>query len=291
MCIGRGGLGMVNAQKQFCSFSISCIGFSHLKNGKPCQDHSCHFQDGERVIITACDGHGGDLYIRSQIGSRFASEAICKVFGSIDQQTPISPKKIRLEILCAWNTAVENDLSQNPIREEELKALDERLRFQLRKNPFLAYGTTLHGAMILGDQLCCASIGDGGIFAIRDNSVIPILQSEDEDTVANITHSMCEENAIQHLLVSITDFKEYDSILACTDGTLNPYHSMDNFSRSFALPIIREAKAGNFQEIGRFMNQLGAKLGTGDDVSLAMIFRMEEKPEQEKKPEDPEETK
>ena len=268
------------SDQSVASFSISCIGFSHVKNGKPCQDHSCHFQDGERAIITACDGHGGALYIRSQLGSRFASEAVCKVFGSIGKDTLISPEKIRLEILCAWNTAVENDLSKNPICEEETETLSEEQRFLLQRNPFLAYGTTLHGAMILGDRLFCASIGDGGIFTIQKEQILPIFQNEDEETVANFTHSMCEEHANRHLQVAILDASEHDGILACTDGTLNPYHSLENFSRSFVLPIVREAQKGHFQEINQFMAKLGNEIGTGDDVSLAMIFKMDDKSDQ-----------
>lgn len=270
---------MVNDQN-IASFSISCIGFSHLKGQKPCQDHSCHFQDKDRVIITACDGHGGALYIRSQFGSRFASEAVCKVLGSIEKGASISVERIRLEILCAWNAAVEEDLSQNPIREEEMELLSEEQRFLLGRNPSLAYGTTLHGAMILADRLYCVSIGDGGIFSVRGQTVSPIFQNDDEETVANITHSMCEEHANRYLQVAILDASEYDSILACTDGTLNPYHSLENFSRSFVLPIVREAQKGHFQEINQFMAKLGNEIGTGDDVSLAMIFKMDAKSDQ-----------
>ena len=56
-------------------FNITSIGYSHVKADKVCQDHSLSYFDGERTIITACDGHGGDVYIRSHKGSKFASLA------------------------------------------------------------------------------------------------------------------------------------------------------------------------------------------------------------------------
>lgn len=283
---------MVNQENKspLCAFSISCTGYSHKKSGKPCQDHSCHFQDTDRVIITACDGHGGSLYIRSQIGSRLASEAVCRVFGAIKEDTLVSHEKLRLDLLCTWNAAVEEDLSKHPFVEEELQGLSVEQRFLLEQNPFLAYGTTMHGAMILGNQLYCASIGDGGIFSIIGDEVVPIFEGEDEETVANVTHSMCEEHAGKHLQIAILDLEEGENILACTDGTVNPYHSLSNFGKSFVLPILREAKTGNLPKISQFMALLGDKIGIGDDVSLAMIFHMEEKQEQEEKPENPEET-
>ena len=281
---------MVNDQSApgaLACYSVSCVGFSHLKNGKPCQDYSAHFQDEERVIVTACDGHGGAIYIRSERGSRFASEAICRVFGAIGKGDAVSKDQLRLlrlKLLCEWNDAVEKDLAQDPIRDEEIEALDEDQRFRLRQNPFLAYGTTMHGAMILGDRLFCASIGDGGIFSVINDTVSHLFQSEDEDTVANVTHSMCEEKAEKHLQVDVLDFTpEYDGILLCTDGTLNPYHSMTNFSNSFALPVFRKAREGHLEEVGQYMEKLGGEIGTGDDVSLAIAYR---KQKQTQKPDD-----
>ena len=56
-------------------FNVTSIGYSHVKSGKVCQDFSSSYSDGERTIITACDGHGGEVYIRSHKGSKFASLA------------------------------------------------------------------------------------------------------------------------------------------------------------------------------------------------------------------------
>ena len=65
-------------------FNKSSIGYSHINNKKPCQDYSASYKDNERVIITCCDGHGGAQYIRSQIGSKAASNAVLNVFKSLD---------------------------------------------------------------------------------------------------------------------------------------------------------------------------------------------------------------
>ena len=59
-------------------FNVTSIGYSHVKSGKVCQDFSSSYSDRERTIITACDGHGGEVYIRSHKGSKFASLSILR---------------------------------------------------------------------------------------------------------------------------------------------------------------------------------------------------------------------
>ena len=65
------------------SYHCTSIGYSHIKANKVCQDYSDSCEDEERKIVTACDGHGGALYVRSDRGSRFASEAAISVLKSV----------------------------------------------------------------------------------------------------------------------------------------------------------------------------------------------------------------
>lgn len=57
-------------------FAVSRLGASHVKSGKPCQDASLAWQseDGRFQAIVVADGHGGDTYVRSDVGSRLATE-------------------------------------------------------------------------------------------------------------------------------------------------------------------------------------------------------------------------
>lgn len=58
------------------TFSMTKMGASHVKSGKPCQDYSLNWQseDGGTQVVIICDGHGGETYIRSDRGSRLAAE-------------------------------------------------------------------------------------------------------------------------------------------------------------------------------------------------------------------------
>lgn len=63
------------------SFNCTEIGASHITKGKPCQDYSLSWNSDDRNthIVIVCDGHGGDTYVRSDVGARIAAEVSLKI--------------------------------------------------------------------------------------------------------------------------------------------------------------------------------------------------------------------
>ena len=259
-------------------FTKTNIGYSHIKERKPCQDYSAAYHDEERTIITACDGHGGKPYVRSNVGSRYASSAIMSVFQEVDKSLFYRYThqgicdKLRLQILCEWNALVERHLGEKSFCKRELADLDDEQVFKLKQNPAKAYGTTLQGAMIFGNKLLCVSLGDGGIFLVRKGELYSAFE-EDEETVANFTYSMCQEDAYKYLKVEIFDFSDLDGVLVCTDGVVNPYQSLGNFRDKFVKPICMKLQEGKQAEMDEFITAMGEKIGIGDDVSLAVAMK------------------
>lgn len=262
-------------------FTKTSIGYSHIKSGVVCQDFSATYHDEERTIVTACDGHGGKTYIRSHLGSKFASEAIVKVFSRLhaDTVSKLSADElsdnIRLNILCEWNALVEQHLASHRIADMELQRLSEDERFSLAINPVRAYGSTLNGAMALGDKLICASLGDGGVFLLKDGEAIYAFDEDDNAPVANVTYSLCQEDAYKHLQIGIFDLNWADGVLVCTDGLVNPYQNLANFNKSFVSPTCELAIRGKTIDVVDYVCQLGRQIGIGDDVSLGVIFKQD----------------
>ena len=261
-------------------FTKTSIGYSHLKAGKICQDFSACYHDESRTIVTACDGHGGNLYVRSHLGSRFASDALMQVFTQLQEsdfrryRTEEIAEKLRLQILCAWNGMVERHYSKDPVHRKETRLLSEREAAQLKLNSAKAYGTTLGGAMVFGDKALCASLGDGGAFWLRGGALEPVFpESDEEETVANITYSMCQEDAFHHLKATVCDFADADGIVLCTDGVMGPYRNLANFNESFVKPMTKLLRKGALAQTEEFMNRLGGEIGIGDDVSVAFILK------------------
>ena len=264
-------------------FNKTCIGYSHLKNNKPCQDYSASYKDNERIIITSCDGHGGDQYIRSKYGSKAASEAVMNVFKTInaaflrglDEEKLI--EKIKLLILCEYNKLIEREISVRPIRKKELIGLKEEQVDTLRFNPAKAYGTTLSGVLLYKNKLIVVAIGDTEALVVKKGELIKVFDNSD-DPAGNITYSMCQEDAYQYLRVAILDAKKYDAVFLCTDGLSSPYQSYDNLNKSFIKPTIwRLLNSKSMDFIERSVEKLAFEFGVGDDVSLAFIVNKKTK--------------
>lgn len=258
-------------------FSKSSIGYSHIKEKCQCQDFSAVYKDPERTIITCCDGHGGKKYIRSHIGSHMASNAIINVFNSIHPsffrlKNEEIENKIKLSILCEWNKLVEEQISYKSIKKNELINLDEDEILSLKSNPAIAYGTTLTGALLLGNKLLVVKIGDTECVGIRKGQLIDIFDSSD-DPAANVTYSMCQDDAFFYLKVKVLDFRDLDGIVLCTDGLTSPYQSYDNFKNSFIKPMINKiVETKSLSYIDEFIDEVASQLGVGDDVSLSFIL-------------------
>ena len=259
-------------------FTKTNIGYSHIRENKCCQDYSACYHDEERTIITACDGHGGELYVRSHLGSKFASNAAIKVLKELERSDFYKYSRrdicnnLRLKILCEWNAMVERDLSNKYITRKETVFLNADKLFKLKQNPEKAYGTTLNAAMVFGNKLVCVSIGDGGVFVVRKGQMGEAFQV-DEETVANITHSMCQEDAYEHLSVEIYDFLDLDGVIVCTDGLINPYQSLGNFREKFIKPICLKLQNGEQKEMDKFITTLGEEIGIGDDVTFGIAMK------------------
>lgn len=259
-------------------FTKTAIGYSHIRAGKVCQDYSACYHDDKRTIVTACDGHGGEIYVRSDRGSRFASEAIVNVFKKVEKSALYradrekTEKKLRLEILCEWNALVDRDLSHKSISKRETAGLNEDKIFRLKSDPQVAYGTTLNGAMIFGNKLICASLGDGGCFVFKRGEVFPVFDDNSDENVANLTYSMCQADALDHLSVKIIDLSAADGVIVFTDGLINPYRSLENFGDALVCPVVSKLIAGKTTEISDFITDMGEKIGIGDDVSVGIIL-------------------
>ncbi|MBQ9716172.1 MAG: protein phosphatase 2C domain-containing protein [Clostridia bacterium] len=259
-------------------FAKSATGFSHLKNGARCQDFSCCYHDNERTIVSACDGHGGEVYIRSHLGSKFATKAIIKVLGNIEKNLFYRHTRqeiedyIKLGILCEWNALVEKDLKTRRLHKKEVAHLNEKQIKGIQQNSAKMYGTTLGAAMWFGNKLICVSLGDGGVFILSKGNMFLAFNDED-DPVANFTYSICQDDAYQHLNVALFDASNVDGVIVCTDGLVNPYQNLSNFNQSFAKPLFVALRQGEIDKIDRFVTDMAQKNGFGDDVSLAVMIK------------------
>lgn len=56
------------------TFYVQAKGASHIASNKPCQDSGLEYHEDGVYIAIVCDGHGGESYVRSHAGAKFAAE-------------------------------------------------------------------------------------------------------------------------------------------------------------------------------------------------------------------------
>lgn len=112
------------------------MGASHVKSGKPCQDYSLSWEsdDKQTQVAIVCDGHGGETYVRSNIGSELAAKiALANIRNFISFTSPAMflgknaaitarPDKSSDALFPSINKVPERELTES---EEEQLAQDE----------------------------------------------------------------------------------------------------------------------------------------------------------------------
>ena len=268
------------------SFCLSVQGSSHIKRNKECQDASSSFFDEKCAIAVVCDGHGGDDYVRSALGSRFAAdvalENIKSFISTVDEaELAHNSKKLlatlEASIISAWNELVYKHFRENPFSEEELKGVSERARKKYVYDEKIesAYGTTLIAAAMTERYWFGIHIGDGKCVCIDLAGEFTQPIPWDEKCFLNATTSICDSNALNN-------FRSYFSttlpaaVFIGSDGIDDCFNSDEQLNNLYKT-VLYSFSTSEFQDavsgLEDYLPRLSAK-GSGDDVSIAAVLDM-----------------
>ncbi len=276
---------MVAAQK-YAVYSHSCIGASHIKQGKVCQDSSAGLTGKGFCLGTVCDGHGGADYFRSDIGSRIAAEAFVsgvkdsaflkKISRADEDEAEALLQQFVKSLITRWNMAAEAHLAANPITEAELENVSKKAKAYYENGQRLAsiYGTTFIGFAFVGDLCFGLQIGDGMCVAADKNGVLFNPIAEDGECFLNVTTSLSGEDAYEKFRTFIAkkgDTLFPSAVFLCTDGVSDSYIE-ENFYEfvSMALENFKSCD-GAQNELFDYLPTLSEK-GSGDDMSVCIII-------------------
>lgn len=266
------------------SFHLTARGASHIKKNKECQDSSLSYQDDNCAIAVVCDGHGGDDYVRSAIGSKLgcgiAKENIQrfllgtskeKFFSNPDKQI----KNLEASIINGWNESVSAFHSKNPFSEAELSSISEKARKKYLKDGKIwsAYGTTMIAVAMNKDYWFGIHIGDGKCVAINHSGEFKQPIPWDPKCFLNVTTSICDSDAITSFRHFYSDklpaavFVGSDGIDDCFSNNEQLHNLYKTVLYSFATTDFKTACEG----LADYLPRLSAK-GSGDDVSIAALL-------------------
>jgi len=280
---------------------LSIQGASHIKHNKICQDFGGHYRCDDFAVAVVCDGHGGDAYIRSDRGSKFAVRVTIDSikefmsnkqeflenlsdFESKDAQNKYSLKAIDQlikSIILRWNNLVSEDLQQNPFAEDELEDLSDKYKERYssddENSKFSAYGSTLMAVVYAPEFWFGFRIGDGKCVAISTDGEICDPIPWDEQCFLNRTTSLCDDKAFENFRKHFDTGNFPVAIYVATDGVDDSFGTderlFDFYKRlteTFAQAGFEEGK----QELKDYLPKLTAQ-GSGDDISISGIIDME----------------
>ena len=274
----------------------STQGADHIKHGIPCEDYGQVFESELCKIFAVADGHGDSNCPRSQFGSKTACElAISEMekFCSDIKENAWESRIISLgkeldslahqlisSIVAKWVKSVNEELENNPLTDEERAGCEKYIeRYDKGERLEHIYGTTLIAGLITEKYLLLIQQGDGRcvVFNADGSASQPIPW--DEKCFANITTSLCDEDAIQRFRYCTVNLND-NPLVAClvgSDGVEDSYLSMDlmhSYYRDLLVYASENGTAALNEYLGETLSEF-SKQGSGDDVTISGIVDSE----------------
>jgi hypothetical protein len=283
-------------EPSFFAFDCYKQGYSHIKADKICQDFATSLYSEEFAVAIISDGHGGDDYFRSDIGSRFAGEIALQcveefvstfytenlnenLLTQLKENSDKYLQQLEMSIVSRWRKKTIEHYSQTPFSETEIKLMSEKARIKYEETPetryVKAYGATLVVAVIVKNYFWFAlQLGDGKCVALnKDNTAnhpIPV----NEKCFLNQTTSLCDDNPLvefRHYFDTI-NFPQW--IFVGSDGIEDSFNGDDGLN-DFYKEVTNIFRSKHWKiaiaELNDYLPILSQK-GSGDDMSISGIY-------------------
>lgn len=276
-------------------------GYSHTKNGTSCEDYAQYYVDpsGRYFICAVCDGHSDNNCFRSAEGARFgcesAIEVLSRFFDLVYEEgignvilDCLAEDRLKKSIKQSWDQKVRDDLKVNPIRDEELGLLSDRVRnyYLSGKGLLNIYGATFLAVAISEEYCITLHIGDGVMLLVnKDGTYFDPLEADEKSEMGSPA-SLCDsdlfsrEHAFRSKIsnaVPIAAVVSSDGIGDCMDqyqfmesihGLLTKFGSLE--AGDGLRQIINEEQQGYLNSLVEYYTKKGN--GVEDDCSLAGIY-------------------
>lgn len=291
------------------TFNKSVQGFSHKIKAIPivCQDASATFENDDYKIAIVSDGHGDPACFRSDIGSKtavdvslenlklfadeiinsYAENNIADNSNKTSLYNDLKSPKLRVKrikqltnsIIGKWVEFILQNLKTNPITEDEYqKSGRYETSYREGKNLTHIFGATLIIALWVKDMLILIQQGDGGCTIFLEDGTIEQPVPADENCHANVTSSLCDDDALDSIRHYVVDLGG-NSVIGCflgSDGVEDSYTDVAGNHRFYKELLIKYFDIFN-QDKDKLLNYLEeylpdfSEIGSGDDVSVACI--------------------
>lgn len=292
------------------SYNFSCQGESHKTDDKPCQDASFSaVYDNGLAIAIVCDGHGGERYFRSDVGSRMATEVIAesvKTFvEEIDKEMFIGQpftaeeaitseeiikkqktidkvfRQLFSSIIYQWNQKIADHAANTTISEWEQEHVPQKYLDELHTSETFEklYGCTLMVYVQTPEYWFAFHLGDGKCISFQEDPLWNMPIPWDERCFLNKTTSLCDSNAINEFRYCYEGDGHFPwAIFLGSDGMDDSFgedSNLVNFYIQVVKMLVADGKEATIASIKSDLPQL-SKIGSKDDMSVAFIYNYDE---------------
>ena len=271
-------------------------GAAHRRNTMPLQDAICWLPaEGSSpwLALALADGHGSPVCFRSKQGADLAVGTAALLLRDFHLRHPdcdgtdlqrVAEEEISKPLVSQWRQSVMRQLEQNPLTASELDGLEQKLGSSagraLEADPVLAYGSTALAALATPAYSLLLQLGDGDCLIVSRLGETFRPWSRDTRLLGVETTSLCMHQAWNEVRLCIRQAGEDSAalLLLCTDGYSNSFRDDEGFlnvGRDF-LELIRSE---GIEKVNEHLDEWLAETtenGSGDDVSLGILWREEE---------------
>lgn len=217
---------------------------------------------GEGAVVAAVsDGHGGARYVRSDVGARLAVEAAVEYMAGVLREGAagdVTTLRSCVDgVVAAWRAAVEAHHAEAPAGTDD--------------DPVILYGATLILAVVRGERISVAQLGDGDVLAHLDGRVVRPVPG-DARLVGGQTTSLCLRGASGDFRFG--DVIGADLLLLASDGYGNSFAVadwQDRLVEDFVRGVRRDGFAVLSERLPGWLGE-SARIG-GDDVTAVVAAR------------------
>lgn len=285
-------------------FNKTCQGASHIKSNKVCQDYSYSESSPSLSIAIVSDGHGGDRYFRSHIGSELACKVSSKLIRDFVNQLPADffkgvpltqygvngeccgqPSKKHIDVLrqlgnaiiANWRILINKHAQEHHLTAEEIANVPEEYHNDLtdKERQAKVYGCTLIAYIQTPNYWFGFQIGDGKCFSFHHETgpKEPILW--DDACFLNKTTSLCDSNASEKIRYSFQGDGNFPYAVFLGSDGLDDSFGEDKNLINFYIQVLKLAHQSGSEEVEKVLESdlpVLSKRGSQDDMSVAAIY-------------------
>ena len=287
------------------AFNYSCEGESHKATGKVCQDHSLTCSVEGLTMAVVCDGHGGERYFRSDIGSKFAAEAteetisffVENVGDSLFKDKPFTAvgpactvsdvrdlskvdtafRQLFSSIIYRWNEKIKQHAQTVEVTEWEKEHVPQKYLDEFAKGESLEkqYGCTLMVYAQTPNYWFAFHIGDGKCLSFQESPIWSEPIPWDEKCFLNKTTSLCDTSAIEEFRYCYQGDGHFPTaIILGSDGlddSMGETSNLANFYIQILKMLANEGQEATEASLKETLPQL-SRIGSKDDMSVACVY-------------------